>query len=88
MTALMTPVDWPSALSDYGRLWKSYYLRVNGLKTRFIAAGEGEPLVLLHGSAPGASVWEGGRARVTLVCPGRRRGSALPRCAFTPHSRP
>ncbi|MFN0074096.1 MAG: alpha/beta fold hydrolase [Chloroflexota bacterium] len=49
------PVERPSALSDYGRLWKSYYVRINGLRTRFITAGEGEPLVLLHGSAPGAS---------------------------------
>jgi pimeloyl-ACP methyl ester carboxylesterase len=55
MATMTTPTERPSALSDHGRLWKSYYLRVSGLKTRFITSGEGEPLVLLHGSAPGAS---------------------------------
>ena len=55
MIAEAPAFERPSALSQHGKLWKSYYLRVNGLRTRFITAGEGEPLVLLHGSAPGAS---------------------------------
>jgi pimeloyl-ACP methyl ester carboxylesterase len=55
MIAEAPAVERPSALSQHGKLWKSYYLRANGLRTRFITAGEGEPLLLLHGSAPGAS---------------------------------
>jgi pimeloyl-ACP methyl ester carboxylesterase len=35
--------------------FKSWFIRVNGLKTHFIEAGEGEPLILIHGGGPGAS---------------------------------
>lgn len=35
--------------------FRSAYVRANGIKTHYIHAGEGEPVVLVHGGGPGAS---------------------------------
>lgn len=35
--------------------YRSGYVRANGIKTHFIEAGKGEPLILVHGGGPGDS---------------------------------
>ena len=35
--------------------FKSWFIRTGGIKTHFIEAGEGDPLILIHGGGPGAS---------------------------------
>ncbi len=35
--------------------FQSLFVNVNGVKTRFIVAGQGVPLVLVHGGGPGSS---------------------------------
>lgn len=35
--------------------YRSSYVRANGIKTHYIEAGDGEPLILIHGGGPGAS---------------------------------
>ncbi len=34
--------------------FRSLYVRANGIKTHFVVAGDGAPLVLVHGGGPGA----------------------------------
>jgi pimeloyl-ACP methyl ester carboxylesterase len=38
-----------------GEIFRSAYVKANGIKTHYIHAGEGEPVVLVHGGGPGAS---------------------------------
>ena len=47
--------------------WQSLYVRANGIKTRFIVAGEGEPIVLVHGGGPGASGEYGWRRNIPAL---------------------
>lgn len=35
--------------------WRSSFVRVGGIKTHYVEAGEGDPLILVHGGGPGAS---------------------------------
>ncbi len=42
-------------LMDHSSDFLSLFVRVNGVKTHFYAAGEGEPLVLVHGGAVGTN---------------------------------
>jgi|RhiMethySRZTD1v2_1073278.scaffolds.fasta_scaffold374285_2 pimeloyl-ACP methyl ester carboxylesterase len=35
--------------------FKSWFIRTGGIKSHFIEAGEGDPLILIHGGGPGAS---------------------------------
>jgi pimeloyl-ACP methyl ester carboxylesterase len=44
--------------------WRSSFVRVNGLKTHYVEAGDGEPLVLVHGGGPGASGEHGFRQNI------------------------
>jgi pimeloyl-ACP methyl ester carboxylesterase len=34
--------------------YRSWFVRCNGIKTHFIEAGEGDPVILVHGGGPGA----------------------------------
>ncbi len=45
----------------------SLYVRVNGMKTRFVVAGDGDPLVLVHGGGPGASGEYGWRRNIPAL---------------------
>ena len=42
----------------------SSYVNVNGIRTHYVEAGVGEPLVLVHGAGPGANGWSGWRQTV------------------------
>ncbi len=42
----------------------SNFVMVNGVRTHFVQAGSGEPLVLVHGAGPGASAWSGWREAI------------------------
>ena len=44
--------------------FRSSFVRVNGLKTHYVEAGDGEPLVLVHGGGPGASGEHGFRQNI------------------------
>ena len=35
--------------------FQSLFVNANGVKTRFIVAGQGRPVVLVHGGGPGSS---------------------------------
>ena len=47
--------------------WQSLYVRANGVKTHFIVAGQGEPIVLVHGGGPGASGEYGWRKNIPAL---------------------
>lgn len=47
-----------------GTPWRSNFVRVNGLKTHYVEAGDGEPLILVHGGGPGASAEHGFRQNI------------------------
>lgn len=47
--------------------FQSVYVRVNGIKTRFLVAGDGDPLVLVHGGGPGASGEYGWRRNIPAL---------------------
>ncbi len=40
---------------------------VNGIKTHFVEAGRGEPVVLVHGAGPGANGWAGWRQTIPAL---------------------
>jgi 2-hydroxy-6-oxonona-2,4-dienedioate hydrolase len=42
----------------------SNFVMVNGIRTHYVEAGSGEPLVLVHGAGPGASGWSGWRETI------------------------
>lgn len=45
----------------------SSWVRVNGLRTHFVEAGNGEPVVLVHGAGPGACGWAGWRQTIPAL---------------------
>jgi pimeloyl-ACP methyl ester carboxylesterase len=47
-----------------GTPWRSSFVRVNGIKTHYVEAGDGEPLILVHGGGPGASGEHGFRQNI------------------------
>jgi pimeloyl-ACP methyl ester carboxylesterase len=47
--------------------WRSSFVRVNGIKTHYVEAGEGEPLILVHGGGPGASGEHGFRQNIPAL---------------------
>jgi 2-hydroxy-6-oxonona-2,4-dienedioate hydrolase len=47
--------------------YQSLFVRANGIKTHFIVAGKGAPLVLVHGGGPGASGEYGWRRNIPAL---------------------
>jgi pimeloyl-ACP methyl ester carboxylesterase len=47
-----------------GTSWRSSFVRIGGLKTHYVEAGDGEPLILVHGGGPGASGEHGFRQNI------------------------
>jgi len=47
--------------------FRSLYVRVNGIKTHFVVAGDGAPLVLVHGGGPGSSGEAGWRHTIPAL---------------------
>jgi pimeloyl-ACP methyl ester carboxylesterase len=47
--------------------FQSLFINANGVKTRFIVAGQGMPLVLVHGGGPGASGEYGWRQNIPAL---------------------
>lgn len=45
----------------------SSWVRVNGIRTHFVEAGNGEPVVLVHGAGPGACGWAGWRQTIPAL---------------------
>ena len=45
----------------------SNFVNVNGIRTHFVEAGQGEPLVLVHGAGPGAFGWAGWRQTIPAL---------------------
>jgi pimeloyl-ACP methyl ester carboxylesterase len=45
----------------------SSFVNVGGIKTHYIEAGDGEPVVLVHGAGPGASGWSGWRQAIPVL---------------------
>ncbi len=45
----------------------SNFVMVNGIRTHFVEAGSGDPLVLVHGAGPGASGWSGWRETIPFL---------------------
>jgi pimeloyl-ACP methyl ester carboxylesterase len=47
----------------------SNHVTVNGIRTHFVEAGRGEPLLLVHGAGPGAFGWAGWRQTIPALAP-------------------
>jgi pimeloyl-ACP methyl ester carboxylesterase len=47
----------------------SNFVNVNGTRTHFVEAGQGEPMVLIHGAGPGAFGWAGWRQTIPALSP-------------------
>jgi pimeloyl-ACP methyl ester carboxylesterase len=45
----------------------SNFVNVNGIRTHFVEAGAGEPIVLVHGAGPGAFGWGGWRQTIPAL---------------------
>ena len=45
----------------------SSFIDVNGIRTHFVQAGSGYPVVLVHGAGPGASGWSGWREAIPVL---------------------
>jgi pimeloyl-ACP methyl ester carboxylesterase len=45
----------------------SSYVNVNGIKTHYVHAGTGDPVILVHGAGPGASGWSGWRQTIPAL---------------------
>lgn len=45
----------------------SSFVNVNGLRTHFVEAGSGDPVVLIHGAGPGAYGWAGWRQTIPAL---------------------
>jgi pimeloyl-ACP methyl ester carboxylesterase len=45
----------------------SNFIDVKGIRTHFVQAGSGEPVVLVHGAGPGASAWSGWREAIPAL---------------------
>lgn len=45
----------------------SSWVRVNGIRTHFVEAGNGDPVVLVHGAGPGACGWAGWRQTIPAL---------------------
>lgn len=45
----------------------SSWVKVNGIRTHYVEAGEGDPVVLVHGAGPGAFGWSGWRQTIPAL---------------------
>ena len=45
----------------------SNYVNVHGIRTHFVEAGQGEPLIMVHGAGPGAFGWAGWRQTIPAL---------------------
>lgn len=45
----------------------SSWVTVNGIRTHFVEAGNGDPVVLVHGAGPGANGWAGWRQTIPVL---------------------
>jgi pimeloyl-ACP methyl ester carboxylesterase len=45
----------------------SSYVNVGGIKTHYVEAGNGDPVILVHGAGPGASGWSGWRQTIPAL---------------------
>jgi pimeloyl-ACP methyl ester carboxylesterase len=45
----------------------SHFVNVKGIRTHYVTAGDGEPVVLVHGAGPGASGWSGWRETIPVL---------------------
>ena len=45
----------------------SSFVNVNGIRTHYVEAGAGDPVVLVHGAGPGASGWSGWRDNIPAL---------------------
>jgi pimeloyl-ACP methyl ester carboxylesterase len=45
----------------------SNWVNVNGIRTHFVEAGSGDPIVLVHGAGPGAFGWAGWRQSIPVL---------------------
>jgi 2-hydroxy-6-oxonona-2,4-dienedioate hydrolase len=45
----------------------SNFIKVNGIRTHFLEAGSGDPVLLVHGAGPGASAWSGWREAIPAL---------------------
>jgi len=56
-----------SAGDGTGELEDSHFVEVEGIKLHYIEAGEGKPLLCLHGGGPGASAWSNFKQNVPAL---------------------
>ncbi len=47
----------------------SNFINVGGIRTHFVEAGQGEPIILVHGAGPGAFGWGGWRQTIPALAP-------------------
>src|SRR5580700_3746304 len=45
----------------------SSFVNVRGIKTHYVEAGSGEPIVFVHGAGPGANGWAGWRQTIPVL---------------------
>ncbi len=45
----------------------SSFVRVNGVRTHYVEAGSGDPIVFVHGAGPGAYGWAGWRQTIPVL---------------------
>lgn len=45
----------------------SNWVNVNGVRTHFVEAGQGDPVILVHGAGPGAFGWAGWRQTIPVL---------------------
>ncbi|MFM9970048.1 MAG: alpha/beta fold hydrolase [Burkholderiales bacterium] len=63
----MNQLAAPQPILRYADGVTSNYVNVNGIKTHYVQAGSGDPVVLVHGAGPGASGWSGWREAIPAL---------------------
>lgn len=52
---------------EYPQSVLSSFVNVGGVRTHYVEAGHGDPVVLVHGAGPGASGWSGWRQAIPVL---------------------
>jgi pimeloyl-ACP methyl ester carboxylesterase len=52
---------------EYSEGVLSSFVNANGIRTHYVEAGAGDPLVFVHGAGPGASGWSGWREAIPVL---------------------